>query len=211
MDGERVGTTAAPGTGVFVFVGVLVATPAGVLVGVIVGVLVGVLVGGIPVTVGVLVGVFVGVLVGVGVGVVWTTVRAAVLLVDPVPPSFDVTAPVVLLFTPLVVPVTLTANMQFPLAASVPPESDTLLEPIVAVITPAPHVPVRPFGEAITRPAGKLSVKLTPARALPVFGFVIVKVREVVPLREMLAAPKALLMVGGATTVSEAIDVFPVP
>src|SRR5205823_11365957 len=38
-----------------------------------------------------------------------------------------------------------------------------------------------------------------------------VKVRLVEPFSGMLAAPKALMITGGATTVIEALDVFPVP
>src|SRR5258708_8732268 len=38
-----------------------------------------------------------------------------------------------------------------------------------------------------------------------------VKVREVERFSEMLAAPKALMMTGGATTVIEALEVLPVP
>ena len=48
------------------------------------------------------------------------TVRFAVLLVVPVPPFVDVTAPVVLLFTPAVVPVTVTEGVQIPPAVNVP-------------------------------------------------------------------------------------------
>src|SRR5437899_9736137 len=40
-----------------------------------------------------------------------TTVNTAVLLTAPVPPSVEVIAPVVLLFVPAVVPVTLTENV----------------------------------------------------------------------------------------------------
>src|SRR6266853_4647254 len=38
-----------------------------------------------------------------------------------------------------------------------------------------------------------------------------VKVSEVEPFSGMLAAPNALIMTGGATTVMEALEVFPVP
>jgi hypothetical protein len=38
-----------------------------------------------------------------------------------------------------------------------------------------------------------------------------VKVNEVEPFSGMLAAPKALLIVGGATTLMPALEVFPVP
>src|ERR1700739_3353785 len=49
------------------------------------------------------------------------TVRMAVLLVVPVPPSFDDTAPVVFGRAPAPTPVTLTAKLQEPFTAKVPP------------------------------------------------------------------------------------------
>lgn len=55
-----------------------------------------------------------------------TTVTTAVLLVAPVPPSVEVTAPVVLFCTPAAVPVTLTENVQEPFAANVPPDRLTV-------------------------------------------------------------------------------------
>src|SRR5207244_9063360 len=91
-----------------------------------------------------------------------TTVRLAVLLAAPVPPSVDVTAFVVLLFVPAVVPVTLTEHVHDEPAPGdavlVPPES--LIEPLpaTAVTVPAPQEPARPFGVATTRPAGRVSV-----------------------------------------------------
>ena len=44
-----------------------------------------------------------------------------------------------------------------------------------------------------------------------VLGFVMVKLSEVEPFNGMLEAPKAFAMVGGATTVIEALEVLPVP
>src|SRR5437899_4925337 len=114
-----------------------------------------------------------------------TTVRLAVLLAAPVPPSVDVTAFVVLLFVPAVVPVTLTENVHDDPAAgdavSVPPDRFTTLDPptVPVVIVPAPQEPARPFGVETTRPAGSVSVKATPLNALAVFGFVIVRLSDV--------------------------------
>ena len=114
-----------------------------------------------------------------------TTVRTAVLLVAPVPPSVEVTAPVVLLFVPAVVPVTSTENVQVDPAAgdavSVPPERLIEVAPAFAVMVPAPHEPVMFGVAATTTPEGRLSVNATPLRALAVFGFVTVKLRVVVP------------------------------
>src|SRR6185503_11817355 len=81
----------------------------------------------------------------------------------------------------------------------------------VAVIVPAPQVPVRPFGVEMIRPAGSVSVNATPLSATVVLGLVMVKLNEVEPFSGMLAAPNALAMVAGATTVMEAFDVLPVP
>jgi hypothetical protein len=90
---------------------------------------------------------------------------------EPVPPPVELTVPVVLFFVPAVVPVTLTENVHELLAAMVLPERLTVPEPAVAVIAPAPHEPVRPFGLETTNPAGKLSVKATPAAAVDVLLF----------------------------------------
>src|SRR5437899_507863 len=121
-----------------------------------------------------------------------TTVRLAVLLAAPVPPSVDVTAFVVLLFVPAVVPVTLTENVQVDPAAgdavSVPPERLIEVAPAFAVMVPAPHEPVMFGVAATTTPAGRLSVNATPLSALAVFGFVTVKLRVVVPFKGMLDA-----------------------
>ncbi len=74
------------------------------------------------------------------------TFRIAVLLVAPVPPSVEVTAPVVLLLLPAVVPVTSTEKVHDEPAAgdavSVPPLRLMLPLPAVAVIVPLPQEPV---------------------------------------------------------------------
>jgi hypothetical protein len=131
--------------------------------------------------------------------------------VPPVPPSVEVTLPVVLFCKPAVVPVTFTENVQELLAAIVPPLRLITFVPAVAVIVPAPQVPVRPFGVEITRPAGSVSVKPTPVSAVVVLLFWMVKLRLVEPFSGILAAPKALIMTGGPVTVMEAFDVLPVP
>ena len=57
-----------------------------------------------------------------------------------------------------------------------------------------------------------MSLNPTPLREVPVFGFERVKVNVVVPFKGTLAAPNALLIVGGsATTVRLADAVPPVP
>lgn len=118
------------------------------------------------------------------------------LEVLPVPPSVEVTL-TLLFFAPSVVPVTFTLKTHEPLAASVPPERLMEEEPAVARIPPLPHVPESPLGVATSKPAGSESVKATPDKGEAVFGLVIVKVSEVVPLSEMLEAPKEVASEGG--------------
>ena len=134
-----------------------------------------------------------------------TTARLAVLLAEPVPPSAEVTFPVVLLSAPAVVPVTLTLKLQVPPDASVPLDRFTEEVPATAEMVPVPHEPVRPLGVDTAMPVGSESVKATPLRAFVAFGFVTVKLSDVEPLSETLDAPNALLIVGGATTVSVAV------
>jgi len=132
--------------------------------------------------------------------------------VPPVPPSTDVTAPVVLFCTPATVPVTFTLNVHDPLAATVAPVRLTLLPPAVAAIVPPPHDPVRPFGVATAMPAGNVSVKPTPLSATAFgAGFVTVKLRLVVPFRGIVGAPNVLVIDGGAITERLADPVPPLP
>jgi hypothetical protein len=64
--------------------------------------------------------------------------------VVPVPPSVELTVPVVLFLVPDVVPVTFTENVHEALAANVPAARLTEPDPAVAVMVPLPQVPVRP-------------------------------------------------------------------
>jgi hypothetical protein len=73
------------------------------------------------------------------------------------------------------------------------------------------QLPVTLLGVATTRPLGNGSVKARLDRVVVLFGLLMLKVSEVVPLTGMLAAPKAFARVGGATTVSVAEAVLPVP
>src|SRR5215467_590325 len=128
--------------------------------------------------------------------------------VFPGPPLVEVTFEVVLVLAPAVVPVTLTEMVQEALAATVPPARLTLFDPAVAVATP-PHVLARPFGVDTTRPPGSGSLKPTPTSATVVFGFVILKVRLVLPFSATATAPNVLVIAGGATTVSDAVLFVP--
>lgn len=87
----------------------------------------------------------------------------------------------------------------------VPPDKLITPVPAVAVIVPAPQEPVKPLGVEITKPAGSVSLKATPVSATVALGFVMVKLRVVVPFRLMLAAPKAFAIDGGPITVIVAV------
>lgn len=129
---------------------------------------------------------------------------------DPLPPSLELTVLVTLFCIPAAVPVTFTLNMQEEFAAIVPPDRLMVFVFCVAVIVPLPQEPVRPFGVEMISPAGNVSVNPIPVSATPL-ALLIVKLRLVEPVSGMLIAPKALEMLGGPTTVSEALDVLPVP
>jgi hypothetical protein len=90
-----------------------------------------------------------------------TTVNVAVFDVAPAPLSFELTAPVVLFHTPVVEPVTVTANEQFPPPASDPPEKLIVLGAVVVSVPP--HVEVGPEVATVI-PAGRVSVNAIPLR-----------------------------------------------
>ena len=74
-----------------------------------------------------------------------------------------------------------------------------VMVPVVPVESQLPKTGsgTRLSGLAMIRPEGKVSVKLTLVRSVAGLGLVMVKVRLVLPFTGMLAAPNALLMVGG--------------
>ena len=132
------------------------------------------------------------------------------LAVLPVPPSVEVTAPLVLFFTPAVVPLTFTCTVQDCDAGIDPPDNATEPLPAVAVTVP-PQVFDNPFGVPTTSPAGNVSLNATPDRPDPAFGFVIVNVSVVVPFTGNTDRPNTLVIDGGATTNTDADAVLPVP
>src|SRR5579864_4122946 len=141
------------------------------------------------------------------------TVRVAVLLVAPVPPFVELTAPVVFDTVPDCVPVTFTTMVQLvPGVAMLPPDRLMLVLFAVAVTVP-PQVLLTPGVLATCSPFVSVSLNATPFSALVLAaGLVIAKVTVVVPFREILAAPNALLMVGGAAIFTVAVLlVLPVP
>jgi len=111
---------------------------------------------------------------------------------------------------PEVVGVTFTLTAHELLAAIVPPLR--LIEVLPAVAVNVPPQPSLAFGVAATcRPDGKLSVTATPLNAVELFGLVMVNVMVDVPPTEVLVGEKALLILGGASTVRSADAVLPVP
>src|SRR6476661_8649069 len=120
--------------------------------------------------------------------------------VFPVPPSFEVTGSVVLIWVPVAIARTSTEKVQLLPARIVPPTRLMLLT--AGVITPGSQVPTRLSGLAIIRPAGKLSLRLTPVRSVAPLGLVIVKVRVALWFNPTCAALNDLVTAGGDTTIA---------
>jgi hypothetical protein len=131
-----------------------------------------------------------------------STVRVAVLLVEPVPPLFELTALVVLFATAATLPVTVTETVQEPLAPTLAPVRLILFGAKVNK-DPPPQATDPPV--ATVRPAGKPSVNPTPVRSVPALGLVMVKLSKVVLPTGILLAPNASAIVGGASTVRVAV------
>lgn len=131
--------------------------------------------------------------------------------VPPVPPSKEVTVPVVLFWVPAVVPVTFTEKVHEASGLSTAPVRTTLVSAAAAAMVPPPHVPLIPFGVEMASPDGSASAKAMLLRNTLGFGLVIVKVSVVVPFSATETAPNVLVMLGGATTVIVVPYVFPVP
>src|SRR5947209_16669074 len=141
------------------------------------------------------------------------TLSVAVLLVAPVPPLVELTAPVVLVTVPDCVPVTFTTIVHvLPGVAMLPPVRLMLVE-LAAAVTVPPQVLLTPGVDATCKPLVNVSLNATPFSALVLLaGLVIVNVTVVVPFSVIFAAPNALLIVGGATTFNSAVLlVVPVP
>ena len=131
--------------------------------------------------------------------------------VFPVPPFVELTAPVVLLKTPLVALVALTLIEHEELVATVPPVRLTAPDPAVAVTTP-PQVFVSPFGVETTSPAGNVSVNATPVSATEfAAGLVIVNVSVEIEFTETVLGANAFAITGAVTTPRLAEAVPPVP
>src|SRR5437899_5277980 len=135
------------------------------------------------------------------------TVRLAVAVL-PVPPLVEVTLPVVFVYCPEAAPVTVTLNWHWLFAAVVAPVSAM---PVGAVVV---NVPPKTVAEALAtvRPVGSVSVNATPvSETVLAAGFVIVKVSDVVAFSAMVEGLNTLAIDGGATTLTLAEAVPPVP
>src|SRR5262249_59241906 len=127
------------------------------------------------------------------------------------PPLVEITLPLVLFFTPTVVPVTFTLTVQVPLGAIEPPLKLSVVSPAAGVNVPPQEV-LAPGVAATCNPVGRLSVNPTPLSIVVLFGLVRVKVSVVVPFSGMVEAPNPLLIEGGPITVSvAAVVVAPGP
>ena len=126
----------------------------------------------------------------------------------PVPPFVELTFPVVLVYWPEAAPVTVTLNWHWLLAAIVAPMREI---PVGAVVV---SVPPQTVAEAFATvsPVGSVSVNATPNNESTLAaGFVIVNVSEVVAFSAIVEGLNAFAMEGGASTVTLAVAVPPVP
>ena len=110
---------------------------------------------------------------------------------------------------------TFTENVHELFAGSVAPDRLIALLPCTAAIVPpsvAQLPPTNPLGVETTSPAGSVSLNATPVSGIVLaLGFVRVKVKLVVPLSGIVAAPNALLIEGALKTVTLADAVLPGP
>ena len=112
-----------------------------------------------------------------------------------------------LFFVPAPIPFTLTEKEQELEGGKVNAVTPIVLLPGLAEISP-PQVPIRLFGLATNRPGGKVSLAETFINSKVEFGLVSVNVSEVVLFNGIMAAPNALVIVGGsrgAVTVRVAV------
>src|SRR5437667_3509128 len=96
-----------------------------------------------------------------------------------------------------------TVTVQLLPAPTVPPLSDTLPDPAVAVTVP-PQVFATPGVELTISPDGNVSVNDKPFKGSPVFGFETVIVTVVTPEIGITVVPNDFEMLGGARTVTGA-------
>jgi hypothetical protein len=136
--------------------------------------------------------------------------------VPPVPPSIEVTAPVVLFCTPVATLVTFTLKVQDAFVDRLAFVRLIVLPLEFAAIVPPLQEPLNPLGVATTSPVGSVSVKPMPLKEAVALGFAITKLRLVLPFNGIDETPNVLVMSGGATfaggpTVRLADAVLPLP
>src|SRR5579883_1747817 len=117
----------------------------------------------------------------------------------PEMPWSELTIDVVLSLVPGAVAVTFTVNVQYAPAARLAADSVIVPVPEVAVIVPPPQEPVTPLGVATVRPVGKMSVNVTPVKA--VFPLVRLNVREVVAPTGIASSPNVFVRTGEGTSL----------
>jgi len=124
----------------------------------------------------------------------------------PVPPSFELTEPVVLTLLPVVDDVTVAVTVQLPPPGIEPPVSWMDVD-VEAETKPPAHVVATPDW---VMPVGKGSVTCTPVSVVLAFGLLIVRVRVEVPPTGMPAGENVFVIVGPAMAVKVADAVVPV-
>jgi hypothetical protein len=123
------------------------------------------------------------------------TVRVADVPATPVPDSVALGTPVGMVLEPDVLDVTSTLKVQVPLAASVPPETESEVAPAMGEKLPQVELA---FGvEATVTPLGKETLSATPDNALA-FGLVRVKVSVLVPPTVIVVGLADTVTVGGS-------------
>ena len=128
--------------------------------------------------------------------------------VPPVPPLLEVMFPVVLVYTPAVVPVTVTLNVHGTPGATEAPAREMFLVAAVVVSVPL-HVGVEEL--ATSNPTGKVSLKPTPVSVAVAFVFVMVNVKVEVAPCAIVVGLNDLLNPGADTTLRLAVAKLPVP
>lgn len=129
--------------------------------------------------------------------------RTFAVAVFPVPPFVDVTLPVVLVYVPVVVPVTVTLNEQVPPATIVVVFRSAII--LVAAVVVRLFIPPQTENvpSATDSPKGNTSVNATPVKPVDALGLVMSKSSEVVLPVKIGFALNDLAITGEATTVNE--------
>ena len=128
--------------------------------------------------------------------------------VPAVPPSFELTLPVVLVAAPIVESVTLTLMLQLLPVLTVPPLKLSTVSPVFGEKVPPQELAGEPTTDS---PAGKVSLTATPVwPTVLAAGLVMVMVSVEVLPEGMLVGLKLLVIVSGATTVKVVLAVPPV-